>query len=92
MKNKNYFKFSEFSELETGDVFKFSNVGNNGEHSVFYTVIKKERLKISISVTYGKMGLGSIEIFIGQRKNTEVLIYPDRKREIHEKKKSVNHK
>jgi len=74
MKNKMYFKFNWFDDLQIGDVFKFS------PESAFYTVIMKDESNTTFQKTFGKL---YTQVFPNDISNKEVMIYPDRKRIIH---------
>ena len=73
--NKNFFKFSYFDELKTGDVFKFSPIIDNDIPSKFYTVYAKDESTTKINSTYGKTIL---RLEYMNDLNKEVMIFPNR--------------
>lgn len=72
--NKNYFQFRFTDELTKGDVFKFTD-----SNDTFYTVIKVDVEAIHVQRTYGKL-IGNITILNDNKR--EVMVFPDRKRNI----------
>lgn len=77
MENKKYFKFCLFSELNVGDVFKFSKEIDCSIKDVFYSVYLKSNNITKINSTYGKT---IIRHAISSDSEREVMIYPNRKR------------
>jgi hypothetical protein len=68
-----YYKFYRFYELSKGDVFKWN------ENGVFYTVLSIDKVRESclIQTSYGKLR----NYQIGKAKfNSEVLLFPDKRR------------
>jgi hypothetical protein len=72
MKDKHFFKFAWFEELQIGEVFKFS------PDSVFYSVIKKNEVTTTFQTLYGKLINQTFRNDVCY--NKEVLIFPDRQR------------
>jgi|VirMetMinimDraft_7_1064189.scaffolds.fasta_scaffold505067_2 hypothetical protein len=76
-KQKNYFTFKFFNELEKGDVFKFEKILDNDIHSIFFTVYFKDDITTKINSTYGKKIL---RFEYPNNKQSNVIVFPYRKR------------
>lgn len=75
MVDKNFFKKDLFKNLEKGDVFKFTSVGK------FFTVFDITDDVVKYNTTFGRIRRYRTDSEPIDRE-MEVLIYPNRKREI----------
>ena len=75
--SKDYFIFGLFSDLQVGDVFKFSPIIDSDIPNRFFTAYQKDADITKINTTYGKE-LNRMEFPNDTQK--EVMIYPNRRK------------